>query len=69
MKVKMLEELVSRIDGKPVSGVPLFLGGRREGGGRLTRLPWDPPTPAAPSAGPPGAAGAGAIPVPFMKVI
>lgn len=53
MKVKMLEELVSRIDGKPASGAPLFLGGGGEGGGRLTRLSWDPPppTPAAPSAG------------------
>lgn len=45
MKVKMLEELVSRIDGKPASGAPLFLGGGGEGGGRLTRLSWDPPHP------------------------
>ena len=45
MKVKMLEELVSRIDGKPASGAPLFLGGGGEGGGRLTWLSWDPPHP------------------------
>lgn len=41
MKVKLLEELVSRIDGKLASWAPLFLGAGG-GGGRLTQLSRDP---------------------------
>lgn len=69
MKVKMLEELVSRIDGEPVFGVPLFPGGGGGGGGRLTQLSWDPHPCCTFSRGHSGVAGAGATPVPFMKAI
>ena len=68
MKVKMLEELVSRIDGKPASWAPLFLGSG--GWGRKAHpVILGPPPLLHLLRGRPGIAGAGATPVPFMKAI
>ena len=68
MKVKMLEELVSRIDGKLASWAPLFLGGWGWGWKAHPVIPGPPPLLHLLWSRP-RVSGAGATPVPFMKAI